>query len=322
MLTDTFKKTIKHYRLLSKGDAVLVAVSGGPDSVALLYLLNSLRKELGLRLHVAHLDHRLRKDSSRDRRFVEELCRRLKLPLTAGEADVAKLAQKKSSLEEVAREARLKFLFAAAEKYKIRKIALGHNLDDQAETVLMRVLRGTGLQGLSGIQPKRAFGKFILVRPLLEIRRSQIRSFLRRKKITPCYDRSNAQDLYLRNRVRNRLLPLLEREYNKNIKEVLSNLAESAAADYDYLIKKAQDSFSRSKGKISLKAILKQHPALRRISLRLAIGSLQGNTRRISFRHIKEIEDLLFSRPAGSIVHLPQGISVTKKAKFLAFSLE
>ena len=154
MILDKVKKTIKKYNLIQKGDKIVVAVSGGPDSVALLYLLYSLRKDLKITLHIAHLDHSLRKDSYKDREFVEGLAQRLKLPITTSQINVKELA-KKGSLEEIARNARLGFLFRVAQGIKADKIALGHSIDDQAETVLMRILRGTGLYGLAGILPKR-----------------------------------------------------------------------------------------------------------------------------------------------------------------------
>ncbi|MDP3732117.1 MAG: tRNA lysidine(34) synthetase TilS, partial [Candidatus Omnitrophota bacterium] len=154
MILDKVKNTIKRYNLIGKGDKILLGVSGGPDSVAMLYLLKSLKKELKISLHVAHLDHMLRNDSYKDKEFVERLARNLKIPVTTATINVKELA-KSGSLEEIARNARLGFLFKVAQDIKAGKIALGHNLDDQAETVLMRIIRGAGLCGLSGILPKR-----------------------------------------------------------------------------------------------------------------------------------------------------------------------
>ena len=318
MILDKVRKTIKKYNLISRNDKIVIGVSGGPDSVALLYLLNSLKKEFKLTLHIAHLDHMLRKDSSKDAEFVKKLAQKLKIPLTFAQIKVKGLA-KKGSLEEIARNARLGFLFKVASEIKAKKIALGHNLDDQAETVLMRILRGTGLYGLAGILPKRNLAGFQIIRPLIEIRRKEIEAFLKQRKIRPRLDRSNLEDLYLRNRLRNGLLPLLEKEYNRNIKEVLSNMAENVGYDYDYLIRSAQAVMKRLGQKINLKKFLKLHPALRRLVLRLNIIRLKGDTRRITFQHIREIEDLILNRPLNSIVDLPKGVSVVKKKKQLSF---
>ena len=269
-------------------------------------------------MHIAHLDHMLRKDSYRDAEYVKRLEERLKLPSTITQVNVKELA-KKGSLEEIARNARLAFLFKIAKDVNADKIALGHNSDDQAETVLMRIIRGTGLYGLSGILPKRNIAGYEIIRPLLEVKRKDIEAFLKRKGIKPCIDMSNLEDIYFRNRIRNKLLPLLEKEYNKNIKEVLANMAESLGYDYDYLAKASNRASRQMRTKINLKKLSKLHPALQKIIFRYAIASLKGNTRRITFQHIKEIEDLFLNRPINSIVDLPQGVSVIKKNNYLFF---
>ncbi|MDP3732883.1 MAG: tRNA lysidine(34) synthetase TilS, partial [Candidatus Omnitrophota bacterium] len=272
-------------------------------------------------LHVAHLDHMLRNDSYKDKEFVERLARNLKIPVTLAEINIKELA-KTGSLEEIARTARLGFLFKVAKDIKAGKIALGHNLDDQAETVLMRIIRGAGLCGLSGILPKRNIAGYQVIRPLLEVRRSEIEAFLKRKKIRPRIDISNLEDIYFRNKIRNKLLPLLEKEYNKNIKEVLSNTAQSLGCDYDYLTNVAKRKMKQPKTKLDLTKLIKLHPAIRRLILRMSIARVKGDTRRISFAHIKELEDLIVNRPVDSIVDLPKGVSVVKKKKHLSFYLK
>ena len=321
MILDKIKKTIKRYDLIDKGDKILVGVSGGPDSVALLFLLNSLKKELKIDLHVGHLDHMLRKDSGKESKFVERLTCKLKIPLTQAKVNIKELA-KAGSLEEIARNARLGFLFKVARDIKADKIALGHNLDDQAETVLMRILRGTGLYGLSGILPKRNIAGYQIIRPLIEIKRQEIEAYLKRKKISPYIDISNLEDIYFRNKIRNRLLPLLEKEYNKNIKEILSNMAQSLGLDYDYLMRVTQRLMKGAKHKLNLKRLTNLHPAIQRLILRMAIARVQGDTRRITFAHIKELEDLIFNRPVNSVVDLPKGVSVVKKKSHLYFYLK
>ncbi|MBM3246160.1 MAG: tRNA lysidine(34) synthetase TilS [Candidatus Omnitrophica bacterium] len=318
MIIEQVKKTIKRYRLIDKNDKIVVGVSGGPDSLALVYLLDRLKGGLGISLHIAHLDHMLRKDSAKDADFVKKIAKKLDIPVTAAQINVKKLAQK-GSLEEIARNARLGFLFKVAKDIKAKKIALGHNLDDQAETVLMRIVRGAGLSGLAGILPKRELGGFKVIRPLIEVRRRDIEAFLKRRKIKPRRDISNLEDIYFRNRIRNKLLPLLEREYNRNIKEVLSNMAQAVAFDYDYLHQLALRSSKRMGSEASLNKFLRLHPAMQRMLLRLAIFKVKGDTRRIGFQHIKELEDLVLNRPINSIVDLPQGISAIKKKKSLSF---
>jgi tRNA(Ile)-lysidine synthase len=318
MIIEKVKNTIKKYNLITKNDKIVIGVSGGPDSVALLYLLNSLSRELKLRLHIAHLDHMLRPDSYKDARFVQNLAKMLKLPITTAQINVKELA-KQGSPEEIARNARFGFLFKVAKDIKANKIALGHNLDDQAETVLMRILRGTGLYGLAGILPKREIAGFQIIRPLIETRRQDIEAFLKRKRIKPCLDTSNLEDIYFRNKIRNRLLPLLEQQYNKNIKEILSNMAQSIGYDYDYLNRIAHRAIRKMSTKLNLKKFCNLHPSIQRLVLRFAIAKLKGNMRRLTFRHIREIEDLIFNRPINSVVDLPQGISVIKKKNTLSF---
>lgn len=301
----------------------MVGVSGGPDSVCLLYLLKYLKKELNLALHIAHLNHLLRgKDARKDADFVSKLSLNLDVPITLGEIDIHRLSQG-CSQEEVARNVRLQFLFKTARKIKADKIALGHNRDDQAETILMRILRGSGLLGLGGILYKKQMGKFIIIRPLIEIERKDIESFLRKRKIIPRIDKSNLQEVYFRNRIRHKLLSEIKK-YNPNIKEVLANMAENVAADYDYIwgnslkiFEKLKAGRSKLKIKLDLKKFLKLHPSLQNMLLRLMFLELKGDMRRLTYQHIKEIRDLIFDRPNGSIVDLPSQISVAKHNRYL-----
>jgi tRNA(Ile)-lysidine synthase len=313
-----FQETIKKYGLIQRGDKILVAVSGGPDSLALLLQLFGLKSKLGLTLHIAHVDHMSRRDSSLDAHFVESLAKKLKLPVSLAKLN-PKLSQSKGSLEEIYREARLAFFIQTAKKVKADKVALGHNLDDQAETVLMRVLRGTGLSGLTGISAKRSLHGVVFIRPLLETTRREIDKFLKSRSIKPRIDSTNRQNLFLRNKIRHNLVPLLKKEYNKNIVQVLANLAESISYDYEYLDQVARSTASGSSLRLNLKKIRLLHPAILRLKIRQSIAGIQGDTRRISFVHIQEIEGLLNSRPDKSIVDLPKGISVQKTRNYLRF---
>lgn len=321
MLLKKVREAIKKYKLIAKGDIILVAVSGGPDSIALLYLLYYLKDEFKIRLHIAHLDHNLRRNSYKDKEFVCQTAKKLGLPISTARVGVTEFS-KKGSTEEIARNIRMRFLFKTAKDIKADKIALGHNFDDQAETVLMRILRGTGLYGLTGILPKRSIAGYQVIRPLLGITRRQINAFLKSKKIVARCDPSNRENVYFRNRIRNHLVPILEKKYNFNIKEALSNLGESAGYDYDYLNRVATRAIGRAKAKINLNKLEKLHPAIRRLVLRFGIAGIKGDTRRISFRHIEELEDLIFNRPMNSVVDLPKNVSVVKRKSFLRFYLK
>jgi tRNA(Ile)-lysidine synthase len=321
MFIDQVKTTIKKYALLEKNDRVVLGVSGGPDSLTLLYALHSLAREFNLTLHVVHVDHKLRKNSQLDAEFVKKICISLGIPATVKKVDIRRLALK-GSIEEIAREQRMSVLFEACRKIKAHTIALGHNLDDQAETVLMRLLRGSGLYGLSGILPKRLMDNgYTLIRPLIEIRRKDIEAYLKRKKIKPRIDESNFQDIYLRNRIRLHLLPLLEKKYNRNIRDILCTTAHVAAHDYDLLLRQAQRVLRDLGARIPIIKFKLLHPSMQKLVLRLNFQRLKGNTRTLSYRHIEELEDLVSNRPINSIVDLPSGISVVKKKSFLQFYL-
>jgi tRNA(Ile)-lysidine synthase len=311
---------IKSKDLIKPNDTVVIGVSGGADSICLLYILNKLKNKLKITLHIAHLNHMLRKESTKESNFVKSIAKKLNIPVTIGRINVSKNLNG-LSLEEAARNARFVFLIKVANKLKAKRIALAHHFDDQVETVLMRILRGTGLYGLSGIVPKRKMGKIDIVRPLLNIKRREIEAYLNKRRINFCTDKTNADETYFRNRIRHKLLPLLKKEYNKNIEEVLFNLAQNAATDYDYLKVAAGRAQGSDGNRLNLDKLFRMHPSLLRIKLRNSISCLQGDTRRITFKHIQELEDLIFNRPTGSIVDLPKGISVLKKSKTIYFYL-
>jgi tRNA(Ile)-lysidine synthase len=315
------RKTVQRHQLFKAHSSLVIGVSGGPDSVALACLLCALQKEFGLKLHIAHLDHMLRKDSPKDCEFVRGLAARLRIPVTVGHIDVKALVkrQRHGSTEEVARNARLAFFSRVLKSQQADSVALGHTQDDQAETILMRIIRGAGLYGLAGILPVRTINGLRIIRPLIETERSQIEAYLRKRRIIPRRDSTNREDVYLRNRIRNRLLPTLEKQYNRNIKQVLCSMSEHVGSDYDFLhaqARKFQKSFAM---KIDLARFKKLHPAMQRMVLRLYIADLKGDTRRITFAHIKEIDDLVHNRPAYSIVDLPRGVSVKKTPASLCF---
>lgn len=315
---EIFKETINKYSLIQKGDKILIGVSGGPDSVALLLGLDNLKSKLGLSLFIGHLDHGLRQDSKADSLFVQEWGRKLSIPVIIKKLNL-KLNSKKGSREEIYREARLDFFIKTAKKLKNCKVALGHHQDDQAETVLMRLLRGAGLSGLSAIAVKRKIKNVTFIRPLLETSRREIESFLKRKKIKARIDSTNQEDIFFRNKLRHHLIPLLKNRYNQNIVQTLANLAECAAIDYEYLNQAAYASAKGNPLRLNIKKIINLHPAILRLKIRQSISHLQGDTRRINFAHIREIEDLLENRPKNSIVDLPKGISVQKTHNCLRF---
>jgi tRNA(Ile)-lysidine synthase len=317
---DKVKSTIKKHNMLEKNDSVLVGLSGGPDSVTLLHVLYSLKKEYSLNILLAHLDHKFRgEESLADRKFCEDLAERYDLEIIWEEIDVASISEKKGiSLEEAARFERYDFFKRVAEKRNIDKIAVGHTRDDQAETVLMRIIRGAGMKGLGGISPVKYIQGFKIIRPLIEASRKEVEDFILQERLEFRKDSSNAKTIFTRNKIRLELIPFLEKDFNSNIKEVLANMAENLQVENEFLSKYAKRKF-KSVSKIKQKDILidikkfkKFQEAIRKRILRAALEELKGDLRKLTYQHWKEIEELIYQRPVNSIVNLPAGISVAK----------
>jgi len=308
--------------MFEPGERVVVGVSGGPDSVALLHVLSELNIRLCLKIGVAHLDHNLRSSSAKDMLFVKKQAEEMRLPFYAGRIDWKK-EKAFGSIEERLRNRRYDFFFKVCRKFKVKKIVLGHTRDDQAETVLMRILRGSGLYGLSAILPSRTIGPIEVVRPLIEVTKKEVFGFLKENNVPYRLDETNSDERFMRNKIRHGLLPLLERDYNPNIKEVLSSLALLIGADYAYLRSQARDflkkgvRYSKEACRVDLEALKKLDVSLQRFVLRSALESLQGDLHKLTFRHWQEMEDLIFSRPAGSQVHLPGRMVILKTRNIL-----
>ena len=230
-IRERFLKTISDYGLLKRGDAVLVALSGGPDSVALLHLFVDLRDNFRFNLAAAHLDHAIRTDSAGDREFCRDLCQGLKVKFYSRKADIVNLAKKKkANVEETGRQVRYDYFNSLCAKYGYKKIATGHTMDDNAETVLFNLIRGSGLRGLAGISPRR--GR--IIRPLIDIRKSDIINWSKENKIKFRTDPTNISPKYTRNIIRNRILPEIEK-INPEIVKSLSRLSKNVSEDVELI---------------------------------------------------------------------------------------
>ena len=310
------RETIARQRLFPARSRIVVAVSGGADSVALLHVLASLRTTWALELHAAHLDHGLRVESSQDAAFVRELSGHLGIPVTLERRDVAaRCAREGWSLEDGARRIRYEFLCGLAQRQSASHLAIAHTADDQAETVLMRIIRGTGLLGLGAIPMTRDLGEVQLVRPLLEVWRREIVAYLDAERLTYREDATNQNLDIVRNRIRHELLPLLERSYSSHIKERLVQLAQQSRLDYQYLQQSAARQWKRIAKVTSPRTVrlarspfLRQSPSLQRQLVRQAVQYVRGDLAQFEFRHWVEIDRLFREHPAGSLVDLPGGI--------------
>jgi tRNA(Ile)-lysidine synthase len=304
---------------LPEGTRLLLAVSGGVDSTCLLHLLAALREELGIKLHVAHLNHRLRgAESTADADFIRQLTVSLDISLTTDSADVRAYQKKnKISLEEAAREVRYDFLANTAASMGVGYIATGHILDDQVETIIMHIIRGTGIKGLAGLKAAAEWElngeKFNLIRPLLEVSRSQTAAYCKKHKLNPRLDSSNLSLSPLRNRIRQQLLPLLK-DYNSAIAEALLRVAAIAADETAFIDTEAVNcwkSIAEEKWDtiiLDKETFNELHAAQQRQLLRLAIKKLVGSLKDIEARHIEEVMTAL-GKQAGKCIDLPGGLT-------------
>jgi len=317
-------ETIQRQDMLEKGTKLLLAVSGGPDSIFLFHALYNLRSRLGVELYIANLDHGIRKDASKaDSRFVEELSRKFSISFVHKRIDPAVYKRSKLSKEEIAREKRYEFLISSAKKLDIRTIAMGHTIDDQAETVLMRIIKGASLKGLVGIPAARYEQGIKIIRPLINISKQDIVKYLKDESISYRIDGSNQEDIYLRNKVRNRVLPYLEK-YNPRIKHALTNLAQSLREDFEFIEeekrKRTQQLFSNGDEVcLSLKDIIVQPKALRKEILRDTLSKAGSNIKKLSYRHWQDMDDFIKRRQKGKCIDLPGDVRIKKTQDSLVF---
>ncbi len=313
------ERTIKNHGMLQPGDRVLVAVSGGPDSVALLRVLQCLSEKWRLRICGAYFNHRLRGAESRaEEAFVERLFQSLSLPLEKGHMNT-RLRNKKTggNLEEICREARYRFLESARRKIGFDKVALGHNRGDQVETVLMHLLRGSGLEGMKGMLPMR---DDIYIRPLLEATREEILLFLEEERLLYVLDRTNESEAFHRNRVRHHLLRQVLNSYNPRVEENIAHLAGIIREENDYINAVVDEIISRwnigmvgNVVRVNIADLQNLHPALQN---RLMLKLLQGLVKEgkgIGYAHVHAVRHLLNEGRTGGGLHLPGGIRVHRE---------
>jgi tRNA(Ile)-lysidine synthase len=324
----TVEHNLRTHRMVETGDAVLVGVSGGPDSVALVHILLAFAPVFSLRIAIAHLNHCLRQnESDRDEAFVTELAKRLDLPIHVERQAVRRYQKShRLSLEEAAREVRYRFYHAIAARFGYDKIALGHHADDNAELILMGLLRGSGPQGLSGMAPVRDDK---IVRPLINLQRSQIMNYIAAKELDYIEDSSNRDLQFLRNKIRHRLIPELKAGYNPQLTVSLNRLAAILDAEHQMLENLIQPIFEKAmiferQASLGLSiAELNQQPlAVKRRLIRKAILRVKGNLRRIAFVHIEAVLKLAEEGSRARILDLADRIRIRRDNDILFVSKE
>jgi tRNA(Ile)-lysidine synthase len=316
------KQAIDRYRMLNSGDGVVVAVSGGPDSVALLGVLKHFSAAYNLKMVVAHLNHGLRPGpADEEEALVHRLSARLGLVCESRIIDVTALSRvRKTSLEETAREERYRFFEEIRQKYQAQKIALGHHAGDQAETVLMNLLRGSGRQGLRGMQAVRAES---FIRPLLGITREEIRTYLAWQDLPYLTDLSNADECCFRNRVRHRLIPELKAGYNPRLEENLCRTAEILSLEDDYLQHKVEERVAdgrmvdidaaQEEIRINIPLFLGLHEALQSRLIKHLLLKHAQRQQGIGYAHIRDVKALMHCAHSGGSLHLPFGMEVRRE---------
>lgn len=314
-MLDKVRKEIRRCQMLTEGTLVVVAVSGGPDSVALLHVLHRLSGEFGIRLHVFHMDHGLRGEASReDARYVRTLAQQMSLPVTVVEVPPGKLEAMPGSLEANARSLRYREAASLARRLGARCIALGHNQNDQAETVLMRLLRGAGSRGLAGIPPVRREGDLFYIRPLLTVSRFEIEEYCRQAELIPRVDESNHTSEFLRNRIRLQLLPMLQREYNPAL---VANLAQTAAVlrDEDDLLNsmagQVLDGCRVPGDGVGFRSapVLAEPVALARRVVRLAAREAAGAEYELGLPAVTQVLEAMQCQAGSRLLDLPGGVT-------------
>lgn len=233
MLKEEVLKTIETYNLIEKNDKIVIGVSGGPDSICLLHVLYGLKEKLGIEIVVAHVNHMLRDVANLETEYVQSFCKKLGIECYVKKADILEISKtQKKGTEEVGRQVRYDFFDEVAKKTNSNKIATAHNSNDRAETVILNILRGSGLSGLKGIEPIRD-NKYI--RPLINTDRQDIENYCNDNKLEPKYDKTNNENIYTRNKVRNTVIPYIKKEFNPNIIKTINRLSSLATEENEYL---------------------------------------------------------------------------------------
>ena len=297
-MRDKVLNTINKYNLINDGDRIVLGVSGGPDSIAMLNILKDIRNDKNLHMNfdiiVAHVNHMIREEAIDDQRFVENFCKKIGVSFYAKSIDVQKIANnKKIGTEEAGRNARYEFFDEILEKENANKIAIAHNKNDKIETIIMNMLRGSGIAGLKGIEPIKN-NKYI--RPLIECERFEIEEYCAKNGIEPRIDRTNFENVYTRNKVRNIVIPFIKQEFNPNIIQTMDRLSDLVKEEDEYLEKLVETKYNdyveqEDKWQIimNLKDFNKEEKVIKSRLLLYTISRLLGTTKGIEKIHIEDI---------------------------------
>lgn len=319
MLEEKVRKTIREFNLIEKNDSIVVGVSGGPDSMTLLSILLKLKEEFHLKIYVAHVNHMLRENAIKDEEYVKEFCKKNNIEIFIKKANISEIAQKeKIGLEEAGRNIRYNFFEEVLKNTESNKIAIAHNLNDKAETIIMNTLRGSGVSGLKGIEAKRK--KYI--RPLIEIERYEIEKYCIENKINPRHDESNDDNTYTRNKIRNIVIPYIKNEFNPNIIKTLNRLSEIIKEEDEYVQSETEKIFKEilltdEKNKIEFdpRKFNEQEKVIQKNLILQAIKKVKGSTQGIEKVNIDDIIKLCNNNIGNKMIRPTKQLEIGIKNK-------
>ena len=326
MLEDKVLATINKYNMINKNDKVVIGVSGGPDSMTLLNVLNNLKEKLGIKIYVAHINHMIREEADEETEYVKEFCEKIGVDFFYKRIDVESEAKKlKIGTEEARRNIRYKFFDEILNKVGANKIATAHNSNDNAETVLMNIIRGTSVSGLKGIEKIRD-GKYI--RPIIECNRDEVEEYCKENNLNPRYDKTNLENIYTRNKIRNLLIPFIKKEFNPNIIEGINRLSNIAFEEEQFINKIVETEYkkllisvnNREDNKKEIVLNMKEFNILDYVIksklVLYAISKVAGSTTGIEKVHVDDIIKLCKNNIGNKFLVPKKGIKVyVKKGK-------
>lgn len=319
-------ETIKKYNLIENGDKVVLGVSGGPDSISMLDILNEIKQDK-FKIVVAHINHMIREEAKYEEQYVQNYCEKNNIEFFVKRIDVLNLANNnKIGTEEAGRKVRYEFFEEVAQKTGANKIAIAHNKNDKVETIIMHILRGSGVSGLKGIEPIRD-GKYI--RPLIECERTEIEAYCEKKQLNPQIDKTNFENQYTRNKIRNICIPYIQKEFNPNIIETIDRLSDVITEENNYLERQVEKIYEQilveSQEKqiiLNLREFNKQETVIKNRLILLTIKNLIGWTKGIEQIHIKDIIKLCDNNIGNKFLTPNKNIKVLIKNKKIFFIAE
>ena len=320
-------KTIEKYNLIKANDKIVLGVSGGPDSLFMLHVLNNLKEQLQIQIIVAHVNHKLRKEADEEEQFVKQFCKKINVEFYSKRIEVEEYANNnKIGLEEAGRKVRYEFFEEILQKTKSNKIAVAHNINDKVETMIMHVLRGSGVSGLQGIQAQT---NNKIIRPIIEISREEIEKYCKEQNLEPRIDKSNFDNTYTRNKVRNVVIPFIKQEFNPNFIETMTRLSEVITEENTFLNNLTKTEYQKILVEnnekeiiLDLKKFNELDNIIRKRIILYTVSNLRGGSQGIEKIHIEDIVKLCQNNIGNKFLIPNKGLKVLVKDKKIFFIKE